>query len=72
MHKDTAINAIKKEIGRKYETQREAAESLGITDVYLCRVLAGKTRFIPKVLLDLAGLHMVATYNYLPLSRGKK
>lgn len=72
MHKDTALNKIKRDIARKHGTITEAAKALGVSRQSLSEAVNGHINPIPDYLLEFSGLIVTTTHNYLPLSRWKK
>lgn len=59
MHKDTALNIIKKKLGEQYGTRTAAAEALGVSRNNLQLALDDKLAAIPEYLLDYAGFEAV-------------
>lgn len=64
MHKDTALNKIKREIGQKHGTITEAAKSLGVSRQSLSEALNNHLDPIPQYLLDFAGIDVHTTHTY--------
>ena len=68
MNRETAINAIKRKIGKSgiYKTRTDAAAAIGMSYVHFNRVLNTECT-IPQSMLDIAGLEVTqppATYKY--------
>lgn len=59
MHKDTALNIIKKKLADQYGTRTAAAEALRVSRQNLQLALDDKLAEIPKYLLDYAGLESI-------------
>lgn len=72
MNRETAVNAIKRQIGLgdncKYKTIKQAAEAVGLNDVHFGRVLNSSGTTIPQKMLNIVGLEAnprpAATYKY--------
>lgn len=59
MHRDTALNIIKKKLADQYGTRTAAAEALGVSRNNLQLALDDKLAAIPEYLLDYAGLESI-------------
>jgi hypothetical protein len=64
MHKDTALNKIKRDIGRKYKTLTRAAPELGVSRQSLSEALNGHIDPIPEYLLEFSGLTLTTKHIY--------
>lgn len=61
------LKAIKKTLIDKYETQRNAAVNLGMSEVHISRTFGSGNKPIPKKLLDIAGFRKHVTINYVSM-----
>lgn len=64
MHKDTALAAIQRKLGKQFITKNAAAEHLGVTRQALHQALTGKVDPIPQYLLDYADFTLTTKHIY--------
>lgn len=59
MHRETALNVIKRKIGQEFDSITAAAKALGVDRSNLSVALNDHLKDIPQYLLDYAGLESI-------------
>lgn len=64
MTKQEVLDRARREIRKNFDSDKEAAEQFGMSNVYLSNVLNNKTKEIPESILEFLGLQKFTTIDY--------